>query len=183
MSITNIIVAVNIAVFLYINQLHGSTMANYYLAKYGMGPTNFMDPSVWVISAFLHANLIHISLNMFALFDIGNTLEREIGGRNFLIVYLLSMFSSAFVSFLFLSIFHFNMIIIGASGAIFGIWAARSVLMNEMKGFWTVVVLFHLAVFFFHMPIAWFAHFGGIFAGLICGYYLKTKKRSLFLYN
>ena len=41
---------------------------------------------VWqlVTSAFLHASLVHLFLNMFALYMFGRDVEREMGARRFL---------------------------------------------------------------------------------------------------
>ena len=183
-SISNLLILINVLVFLYVNQLSGSTFFEYNIAKFGMGPTNFTSPIVWVSSAFLHANLMHLAFNMFALYDFGNPLEKRVGKMKFVIIFVVSMITASLYSYIFLAVTHVDIVVIGSSGAIFGVWAARSIFLKEMKEFLIISAVFHIALFAFHMPIAWYAHLGGAVAGILLGllfsprYYIPMKKVS-----
>ena len=69
-----------------------------------------------ITSTFLHASLLHLLFNMYALYIIGNQLESYIGKIKFLIVYLVSAISGSLMSCVFTT-----GISVGASGAIFGL--------------------------------------------------------------
>jgi membrane associated rhomboid family serine protease len=119
---------------------------------------------------FLHASLIHIGFNMFALFFLGRILEPSIGTPRFLAVYFASLFGGAFGALL----LDPNALTIGASGAIFGIFGATFVIARG-RGFDAVassigiVLLINLALSFGAANISLGGHLGGLAAGLICG--------------
>lgn len=119
---------------------------------------------------FLHASLIHIGFNMFALFFLGRILEPSIGTPRFLAVYFSSLLGGAFGALL----LDPNALTIGASGAIFGIFGA-TFLIARARGFDAVassigiVLLINLALSFGVANISLGGHLGGLAAGLICG--------------
>src|SRR4030042_1234041 len=47
-------------------------------------------PWMFITSVFLHADLSHLLFNLFALYFFGSSLERRIGGRLFVALFLLS---------------------------------------------------------------------------------------------
>lgn len=69
---------------------------------------------------FLHIGIVHLLLNMWVLFDIGNLVERLVGNAGFLVLYLLSGLAAS------LATIYWNPLVVsaGASGAIFGVWGA-----------------------------------------------------------
>ncbi len=123
-----------------------------------------------VTSGFLHAGLIHIGFNMFALFFLGRILEPSIGTPRFLAVYVASLFGGSFGALL----LDPNALTIGASGAIFGIFGATFVIARG-RGFDAVassigvVLLINLALSVGASHISLGGHLGGLAAGLICG--------------
>lgn len=70
--------------------------------------------------AFLHAGLIHLTLNMLALRQVGRAYEGLAGHARFAAVYTLALLGGAF-SVLF---FNFDEPTVGASGAVFGLFGA-----------------------------------------------------------
>lgn len=80
---------------------------------------------VWrlITPVLLHANLIHLAFNMYALFSIGSGLERFYGHKRFLWLYLIGAYTGNVLSF-FLS----DNPSLGASTAVFGLVAAEGVL-------------------------------------------------------
>lgn len=119
---------------------------------------------------FLHASLIHVGFNMFALFFLGRILEPSIGTPRFLGVYFASLFGGAFGALL----LDPNALTIGASGAIFGIFGATFVIARG-RGFDAVassigvVLLINLALSFGAANISLGGHLGGLAAGVLCG--------------
>lgn len=67
---------------------------------------------------FLHGHVIHLAVNMFALFSLGREVESALGSKKFLWIYFLSGLGSALLSL------YWNefTVAVGASGAIFGLY-------------------------------------------------------------
>ena len=91
--------------------------------------------SIWtlVTSMFSHVMFFHIFANMFSLFFIGNFLEKIIGKKRFLAVYLISGFVGGIFFVLSGLIFNNNIPGVGASGAIFGLIGILAVLVPYSK--------------------------------------------------
>ena len=79
-----------------------------------------------VTSMFLHADIMHLGLNMFFLLVSGDAVERELGNFHFLGLYL----GFGVIAGLFHSYLNSTSVIptIGASGAIFGVLTAFAIL-------------------------------------------------------
>jgi len=123
-----------------------------------------------VTSGFLHVSLLHIGFNMFALFFLGRLLEPSIGTARFVGVYVASLFGGSFGALLLSP----NVLTIGASGAIFGIFGATFVIARG-RGFDAVassigvILLLNLAISIggaSHISLG--GHLGGLVAGVIC---------------
>jgi rhomboid protease GluP len=76
----------------------------------------------------LHASIIHIGLNMYALFIFGPGLERNYGHGRFLTLYLLAGFAGNVMSFIFSTANS-----LGASTAIFGLLGAEAVFLYQNR--------------------------------------------------
>lgn len=76
----------------------------------------------------LHASIIHIGLNMYALFIFGPGLERNYGHGRFLTLYLLAGFAGNVMSFIFSPANS-----LGASTAIFGLLGAEAVFLYQNR--------------------------------------------------
>ena len=77
-------------------------------------------------ACFLHGNLIHIGVNLYALWNIGPWANHILGGKRFLTLYLLSGLVGALASMIWrmLTIDHPLQVLggsVGASGAVFGL--------------------------------------------------------------
>ena len=118
-----------------------------------------------VTAAFLHLGPLHILLNMFALYVIGPPLERVMGWWRFLAVYLLGALGGSVAILLFGDV---RQPVVGASGAIFGLFAAALVL-SRVVGFDTrslVITIGINFVFTFSVPgISKLGHVGGFVLG------------------
>ncbi len=145
-----------------------------------------------VTHMFLHANFEHLLLNMIFLFFIGPELERRIGGKMFLTVYFLSGIIAA-IGYTLWSLFTGNMgYAVGASGALFGIFACLAVIApdTQLYIYFIPMKITHALIFFAFLdlalgflmpsdPIARSAHLTGIVAGLIIGINIKKKGRYI----
>jgi membrane associated rhomboid family serine protease len=120
-----------------------------------------------ITSAFLHLNLLHIASNMFALWIIGPPLERLLGWWRFLALYLLAALGGSVFIYVFDSPF---IAVAGASGAIFGLFAA-ALLMSRRLGFdmrTLIAVVAANFVFTFAIDgVSKLGHIGGFVVGAI----------------
>src|ERR1700730_13733696 len=80
-------------------------------------------PWTFATYMFLHENLPHLVFNMLALFMFGPSVEDKMGGRMFLLFYLLCGLGGAALSFLLMQWAPVGLIL-GASGAILGVTVA-----------------------------------------------------------
>ncbi|MBU6347195.1 MAG: rhomboid family intramembrane serine protease [Actinomycetales bacterium] len=120
-----------------------------------------------VISAtFLHAGILHIAFNMYALYILGPNLERMLGSRKFFSLYFLSALGGSTLGFWFSDP---NSSSIGASGAIFGLLTATIVIGRHMRADVTqlVVLLVINTILGFSGGIDWRAHLGGALTGAL----------------
>jgi membrane associated rhomboid family serine protease len=131
-------------------------------------------------SGFLHANLIHLGFNMFALFFLGRLLEPGIGTPRFLALYLASLFAGSFGALLLSP----DELTIGASGAVFGIFGATFVIARQrgMQGLASsigVILLLNLAITFGNPEISIGGHLGGLAGGLLCTLTIVAGERGM----
>ena len=132
----------------------------------------------FVTPIFLHANLLHVGLNMLNLAVLGVFLERLVGHMRFLLIYVTTGIVSIIASFYFMP----QEISVGASGAIFGLVGAYSVfvLMHRRafrKGgipalLWLIIVIAgNLSIGFFVPNVDNYAHLGGLLSGCLLGWW------------
>ena len=120
-----------------------------------------------VTAAFLHAGLLHILFNMFALAQIGPLLEQALGRARFLTLYLLSAIGGSVAGYVLAPP---NQPSVGASGAIFGLFGAYYVVVRRLggeTGSIVVLLVINLAITFTVPSIDWRAHLGGLVTGAV----------------
>ena len=140
----------------------------------------FLDyPWGIVTSMFLHDGVFHIFANMFTLYFFGSYVYNLLGTKKFLIVYLGGGILGSVFFILLAPPFS---LAIGASGAVFALGGALSVMMPNLRVFifpipvplpiWVAVIggFFLLSLLPF---VAWEAHLGGLVFGLGAGYLFK----------
>jgi membrane associated rhomboid family serine protease len=124
------------------------------------------DGEYWRLlgAAFLHIGLLHLAGNMLSLAIVGPALERLLGWWRFLILYLLSASGGSVAVYLFGSPFR---AVAGASGAIFGLFAATLVVVRKL-GLDARVMVLAVALNFgvsFAPGISLLGHVGGFLTG------------------
>ncbi len=131
----------------------------------------------FVTPIFLHANILHIGLNMLNLVVLGIFIERIFGHLRFLIIYLVTGVISAIASFYFAP----QDVSVGASGAIFGLVGAYSAfVVIHRKAFryngipaltWLVIIIgLNLGIGLIIPNVDNSAHVGGLVSGCILGW-------------
>jgi membrane associated rhomboid family serine protease len=91
---------------------------------FGFSPATVLrHPWSPVTYMFVHGGFWHVFFNMVAVFFFGPPLEREWGGREFIKFYLVCGLGAAFTSFLLIGLIG-SPLVIGASGAVFGLMLA-----------------------------------------------------------
>jgi membrane associated rhomboid family serine protease len=114
---------------------------------------------------FLHYGVIHLLMNMWALWVLGRPLEALLGPIRFLALYLISGLGGSVAVFLFANPSAHTA---GASGAIFGLFAALIVLLRRMgrSVAGVVPILAINLIFTFAVPgISIAGHLGGMVVG------------------
>ncbi|MDQ4501601.1 rhomboid family intramembrane serine protease [Sinomonas sp. ASV322] len=126
------------------------------------------EPWRMLTSAFLHSQgfVLHIVLNMYTLWIFGRVLEPVLGRVRYLAVYLISAFGGS-VGFFVLTPVSMNGVI-GASGAIFGLFGALFVVVRQRGGDVSqllILIGINAVLGFVIQGIAWQAHLGGLITG------------------
>lgn len=121
----------------------------------------------------LHATILHIAFNMWALWVLGPQIERGVGTWPFVSLFVASAgVGGAFVFYLGDPL----LVAVGASGAIFGLfgvwlsWAMHRSKTTQGRAMLRqigVLLLINAAIPFMVPTIAWQAHLGGLIAGFV----------------
>lgn len=126
---------------------------------FGLTPSLVLGKGmVWQLFTynFLHANLMHILLNSIALYFFGMDVEREMGTRNFCVLYFFSGIGAGLCT---VALSASSVIpTVGASGAVFGLLMAYGILFPHRVV--TLLLFFIIPVQMRARHIAFF--FGGI---------------------
>ncbi len=125
------LLAVNVAVFALELLWGGSDSAlTLYRMGAGLGRVGLLhEPWRLVSAAFLHVNVLHLSLNMWALFVLGRMLESVLGSRRFVVLYALSAAAGGLAS----AVVHPQILSAGASGAVWGLMTAQVAMVLRLR--------------------------------------------------
>lgn len=140
----------------------------------------FLRPWTLVTSIFAHGSPTHLLYNMFALALFGSILESIVGERRWLLLF----FSTGIIANI--ATLPFYSASLGASGAIFGLLGALTMLRPKMvvwaagvpmpmfvaAAIWAAIDLFGLL---FPTNIANAAHLSGLAFGLVAGFIMRKK--------
>jgi membrane associated rhomboid family serine protease len=138
-----------------------------------------LEPWRMITSVFMHAGILHLLFNMYALFIFGQGLEHTLGRARYLTLYLLAGLGGSVAVDLIASPFQG---VVGASGAIFGLMGAYFIIQRHLGGTnvqLLVLVAINLVIGFIPgAGISWQAHLGGLAAGALIGL-IFTKTRNV----
>ncbi|MFI6264307.1 rhomboid family intramembrane serine protease [Micromonospora sp. NPDC051006] len=165
--------------------LGGGTPLTNWGAVYGMSPPGFLPQGIaegeWyrlITAMFLHYGVIHLLLNMWALWVLGRSLEANLGPLRFLGLYLIAGFGGNVAAYLFSDP---NAATAGASTAIFGLFAALIVIERKMGRDVSQVIpiLVINLVFTLTVPgISIPGHLGGLVIGTLMALVLAYAPRG-----
>lgn len=188
--VTYALVALNVAVFL----LDAVLTKGRSLAGFGIGgATGYTPAQLWggviapsfhdggqvytgimdggwyrlLTSGFVHSGILHIGMNMFALWFIGRGMERTLGHVRFAALFIVSGIGGAVGAYLFADP---RTVTVGASGAIFGLFGAlvfvNRKLGREMQGVITIIAI-NVIFSFTVSGISIAGHIGGLVTGAL----------------
>lgn len=189
--VTLTLMGLNILVFLGMTALRGSPSS--FFATFDpdllrLGGANIAAYTVgqhetWRLLSctFVHANALHIAMNMYVLKSVGETAERLFGARMFIALYLLAGIGGSIASLAWTLSADPQMPSVGASGAVFGVMGGllgfalsrrRSVPVTVYRSLLRMSLMFTVINIGLGLQIAQIdnaAHIGGLVTGLVAG--------------
>jgi len=130
-------------------------------------------------STFLHFGPVHLLFNMWALYVVGPPLESALGRLRFTALYLAGALGGSVLVYLLAPL---NAATAGASGAVFGLFAATLVIGRRLNldVRWVLALIVINLVITFSVPgISWQGHIGGLVSGaLVAALYVYPTGRS-----
>ena len=136
----------------------------------------------------MHANLVHLIVNMFGLWSVGRIFEYIAGPKNFFLLYIVAGISGSICSFALMPYLS-----VGASGSLFGILFCLYVIQkyeeriaNQLKcansnmqlgKIILINIIINIAFGLFSSIFDWAAHLGGSIAGVLFGFALTTRHK------
>lgn len=137
----------------------------------------------FITAGFLHADSLHLFLNLYTLYISGKILEPIFGTWKFLGIYFTGLLTGNFVSFAFGDVLQVS---VGASGGIFGLFASIVLLTKffpyhygiKMISQQFLIVMIVNVVLGFTPGIDNLAHIGGLIGGVLGIYTVALQKKS-----
>jgi membrane associated rhomboid family serine protease len=183
---TYVLIALNVLVFLAevasgsggLSEATGSVVHDFSLLGNGVADGEWYR---LLTGGFLHAGLIHIAFNMFALFIVGRVLEPGIGTPRFVTLYMASLLAGSFGALL---LTHPSEPTVGASGAIFGLMAgvivvARGRGVEQVAQQFGLFVVLNLVLTFSIPGISIGGHIGGLIGGAVAALLVIFVERRM----
>jgi len=117
--------------------------------------------------ALVHAGLLHLGFNMYALMVLGNPIEAAFGKNKMLFIFFFSLLTGSLTSSFFASPTTYS---VGASGAVFGLFGALAIVGKRIGADTRsiyVVIGINFVIGFALGGVDWKAHLGGLIGGVI----------------
>ncbi|MDA0184334.1 rhomboid family intramembrane serine protease [Solirubrobacter phytolaccae] len=178
---TYILIAINVMLFVGV-QSNPSIEIDLALISeniYGQ-PVGVGDGEWWrlISSGFLHTEILHLGLNMLALFWLGRMIEPALGHARFLGIYFAALLAGSFGALL----LDPDALTRGASGAIYGLLGAAIVMARNrnidlMQSGLLPILGFNLLFTFVVGGISIGGHIGGLVGGLITAFVVEELAR------
>lgn len=166
--VTYALITANIAIFMFFGTLFSGPASSVWT----LSNQNVLSSPISIIaSGFMHANIIHLAVNMFALWSF-RVIEEVLGSKIFTLAYFGSLLGASLVVGTLSSV-----PTVGASGAIFGLFGLMftyGVFRNARKQLFILLAI-NLFITFAIPNISWQGHLGGLITGAIIGVILNRK--------
>ena len=180
---TFILIALNVAVYVYASVLFGTFLETDYRFIYQWGQVG--DFVIYegqfyqlLTSMFVHASITHIAGNMIFLLIFGLRGEELFSLPEYLLVYLVGGLVGNLLSLVFLPL---NVPSVGASGAIFAMFGAATLFGRRTVGqsiLGALIYAFFLLFLSVGPGVNILAHLGGLGTGLLIGYALSLRRKQ-----
>ena len=124
----------------------------------------------------VHANLLHLGMNLYALHLLGRVVETYFGPTRFFVILLTSLVLSSLTSVLFNSP---QIASVGASGMVFGLFGALAIISTKIGIDWRsifAIVGINFALGFMIGGVDWHGHLGGLVGGTLATLVLNRAK-------
>lgn len=136
---------------------------------------------------FLHIGFVHLILNMYSLYIVGSRVEDFFGKWKYLLIYFVSGISGGLLSIA----LNGNVLSVGASGAIFGLFGALLYFGYNYRGYIGAIiksqilpiVVYNLLIGFFISGIDIWSHVGGLIGGLLMAKVLGTIENKKYNFS
>lgn len=182
---TYLLIGINIALFLLLEMAGGSTDIPTLIA-FGAKFNPLIILGEWwriITSMFLHIGLVHLFMNMLALYYLGTVVERIYGSMRFFIIYFLAGIGGGLTSFAFN-----DSVAAGASGALFGLFGAllffgvnyKRLFLQTMGSNLILILVINLVIGFMIPQIDMGAHVGGLVTGFVAAAITSLPKKQHF---
>ncbi|MGO1543712.1 MAG: rhomboid family intramembrane serine protease [Gulosibacter sp.] len=140
------------------------------------------EPWRMLTSAFLHGSLMHFLMNALTLWIFGRALEPLLGSGRFLLLWIVSALGGSLA----VALISPDTAVVGASGAVFGLFGAWFIVLRQQRQDMTpmfVLIGINVVMAFINPGISWEAHLGGLVIGALCGWLTltdlgKARKRT-----
>jgi rhomboid protease GluP len=176
----------NIVIFVLMS-LAGGTTNEATLLAFGVKANTLIDSGQWwrfVTPVFIHIGLLHLLFNSYALWSVGQQVEKLYGSARFVLLYVVTGVAGVAASYF----YHPMAISAGASGAIFGLFGVLLVFglryRSTLPPFFAravgtgvlPVIVINLIIGFSIPAIDNSAHVGGLIAGAILAAIIPYEK-------
>jgi membrane associated rhomboid family serine protease len=182
---TSVLIALNVLVFVWVALGGGDAVlfgGNDRTVDLGLNKLILVATEEWyrvVTSGFIHYGILHLAMNMYGLFILGGTLERQLGSVRFVLLYVASLLGgSAGIVLIQPNDFGIHG---GASGAVFGLMAALAVSLwrqgvNPLNSSIGQLLMVNLLITFAGRNfISVGGHLGGAAIGALCAVVMLAK--------
>lgn len=188
LSVTHILIGINILYFLIVEIFGGSTENTGVLIRWGGAYVPYIQSGqYWRLftAMFLHAGIRHLLNNMILLYVLGITLEPLLGKIKYTILYLVCGWIGNLASYEYYLHLGENTVSIGASGAIFAVMGALLWVVIRNKGHvagysirrMLILLAFSLYFGFTSAGVANSAHLAGLISGFLVSIVLYRKRK------
>ncbi len=179
--VTYVLIAINIAIYIYGAIVGGDALVTGYNVVYQWGQYNLLVLSYGAYyqlftSMFIHASIVHLAGNMLFLLIFGLRAEEMFSLPEYLGIYLIGGLVGNMLSL----VFGPDFLSVGASGAIFALFGAtviydRKAMQQSIVG----ALIFAFFLFFINMGegVNILAHLGGLAFGLVVGYIIASRRK------
>ena len=142
----------------------------------------------FITYGFVHGDIIHLLMNMYALVNLGTMIENIVGHKKYALVIILSIIDGGLLAHL-----SSSELVVGLSGGLYGLIGLLCVIAYKANWFSNPLIrasfmrtLFINLLISFMPSVSMAGHIGGLIVGLLLGLIYSTplhEKKSIYYYN